>query len=81
MRNTQYKTFVLLLTILVFCTVGVTQDMMYQEAPMLAEQVAAGELPPVKIACLPIHWSWSRSTKSGPTAAPYAVAQPRSLPT
>jgi len=38
---------VVLLMLPLFGAVGYAQDMMYQEAPMLAEQVAAGELPPV----------------------------------
>ena len=39
---------ILLVTLLIFSAVAYAQDMMYQEAPMLAEQVAAGELPPLE---------------------------------
>ena len=47
MRRILFKMLVLPLTLLLFSALGVAQDMMYQEAPMLAEMVAAGELPPV----------------------------------
>ena len=48
MRGYQLTLFVVLLSFLVFGAVGYAQDMMYNEAPLLAEQVAAGELPPVE---------------------------------
>ena len=39
---------VLVLVLLVFATGLTAQEMMYSEAPVLAEQVAAGELPPLE---------------------------------
>ena len=49
-RQSRYllKLLAVLFVVLLLGAIGYTQDMMYQEAPMLAEQVAAGELPPVE---------------------------------
>jgi peptide/nickel transport system substrate-binding protein len=45
-RKSLWLLFILTLTV-VFSGIGLAQDMTYSEAPMLAERVAAGELPPV----------------------------------
>ena len=39
---------IILLVMLTSFASALAQDMMYSEAPMLAERVAAGELPPVE---------------------------------
>jgi peptide/nickel transport system substrate-binding protein len=48
MKNQKLILFVLALLTMALVGPGLAQDMTYNEAPMLAERVAAGELPPVE---------------------------------
>lgn len=48
MRTKLFSTIVMLVAVLLVMSVTTAQDMVYGEAPMLAEKVAAGELPPVE---------------------------------
>ncbi|MBZ0286321.1 MAG: ABC transporter substrate-binding protein, partial [Anaerolineae bacterium] len=48
MHTKLFSTLVIVVAVLLAMSVTAAQDMQYKEAPMLAEMVAAGELPPVE---------------------------------